>query len=211
MQKRFSDRDEPPSPTERKLVVRVRQAQSMTSRVAATLNIRAELDNDRDVIRTLIAAAFDPDDEVAGLVDALRRSPAFIPGLSLVATVEGAVVGHVLLTAAVLVDERGLQHRVLVLSPLSVLPQQQRRGIGAALVRKALARADAEGEELVVLQGSPRYYPRFGFRDSRTLGVAMELPDWAPPEAGMACPLSAYRPSTRGRLIESQPFLDLTH
>jgi putative acetyltransferase len=148
---------------------------------------------------------------VAGLVDALRRSPAFIPGLSLVATVDGVVVGHVLLTAAELVDEREVQHDVLVLSPLSVLPQQQRRGIGAALVREALARADAEGEEMIVLEGSPRYYPRFGFRDSRTLGISMELPGWAPPEAGMACPLSAYRPSTRGRLIESQPFLDLTH
>ena len=148
---------------------------------------------------------------MAGLVDALRRSAAFVPELSLVATVDGAVVGHVLLTVAALVDERDVERRVLVLSPLSVLPQQQRRGIGAALVRQALRRADARGEQMVVLQGSPAYYPRFGFRDSRTLGVAMDLPDWAPPEAAMACPLSAYRPATRGRLVESQPFLDLTH
>ena len=181
----------------------------MTPPATAPFHVRAERDDDRDVIRAVVAAAFDPDDEVAGLVDALRRSPAFLPGLSLVATVDGAVVGHVLLTAAELVDERAGRHRVLVLSPLSVLPQQQRRGAGAALVREALARADAEGEELVVLQGSPRYYPRFGFRDSRTLGISMALPEWAPPEAGMACPLSAYRPSTRGRLVESQPFLDL--
>jgi putative acetyltransferase len=178
---------------------------------AAEPNIRAERDDDQNVIRTVVAAAFRPDVEVAGLVDALRRSPAFIPGLSLVATVAGVVVGHVLLTAAELVDEAAVPHRVLVLSPLAVLPEQQRRGIGAALVRDALARADAEGEEMVVLQGSPRYYPRFGFRDSRTLGISMDLPDWAPPEAGMACPLSAYRPTTRGRLVESQPFLDLTH
>ena len=147
---------------------------------------------------------------MARLVDALRGSAAFIPGLSLVGTVDGVVVGHVLLTAAELVDECSVCHRVLVLSPLSVLPQQQRRGTGAALVTDALAKADAEGEAMVVLQGSPRYYPRFGFRDSRTLGVSMDLPDWAPPEAGMACPLSAYRSSTRGRLIESQPFLELT-
>jgi putative acetyltransferase len=178
---------------------------------APALNIRAEVDDDCDVIRTVVAAAFSPDVEVARLVDALRRSSAFIPELSLVATADSAVVGHVLLTAAELVDEREVRHGVLVLSPLSVLPQQQRRGIGAALVREALARADAEGKEMVVLQGSPRYYPRFGFRDSRTLGITMDLPDWAPPEAGMACPLSAYQPSTRGRLIESQPFLDLTH
>jgi putative acetyltransferase len=185
--------------------------QLVPAHTAALFSIRAEVDDDRDGIRGVVAAAFSPDFEVAGLVDALRGSPAFIPGLSLVATVDGVVVGHVLLTAAELVDEHSVQHRVLVLSPLSVLPQQQRRGIGAALVREALACADAEGEKMVVLQGSPRYYPRFGFRDSRTLGISIALPDWAPPEAGMACPLSAYRPSTRGRLIESQPFLDLTH
>lgn len=168
----------------------------MTLDPAAPYNIRAEADDDRDVIRTVVAAAFSSDAEVAGPVDGLRRSATFIPGLSLVATVERVVIGHVLLTAAELVDERAVQHRVLVLSPLSVLPQHQRRGIGAALVGEALARADAEGEEMVVLQGSPRYYPRFGFRDSRTLDISMDLPDWAPPEAGMACP----RPLTGHRL-----------
>ena len=177
----------------------------------APLDVRAEVDDDREAVGRVVAAAFRPDVEVAGLVDALRGSPAFVPGLSLVATMDAVVVGHVLLTAAALVDECAVRHRVLVLSPLSVLPQQQRRGIGAALVRHALAEANAEGEAMVVLQGSPRYYPRFGFRDSRTLGVWMDLPHWAPREAGMARPLSAYRSSTRGRLLESQPFLDLAH
>ena len=175
------------------------------------MELRAEVEDDRDVIRQVVAAAFTPESGVAGLVDALRGSPAFIPGLSVVATVDGVVVGHVLLTAAELVDEREVRHRVLVLSPLSVLPQHERRGVGAALIREALARADAEGEAMVLLQGSPRYYPRFGFRDSRTLGVSMDLPNWAPPEAAMARPLSAYQGSTRGRLVETQPFLDLAH
>jgi putative acetyltransferase len=184
------------------------QSRSLPQR---TLTVRAERAEERDLIRTVVAAAFDDHGETAALVDSLRNSSVFIPDLSLVATLDVVVVGHVLVTSAELVDEGNVRHRVLVLSPLSVLPQQQRQGIGAGLVRHALDCADAKGEEVVVLQGSPRYYPRFGFRDSRTLGVAMELPDWAPPEAGMACPLSAYRPSTRGRLIESQPFLDLTH
>jgi putative acetyltransferase len=178
---------------------------------AAPFDIRAEGEDDHNAVRSVVAAAFGPAVEVAGLVDGLRASSAFIPELSLVATVDDVVVGHVLLTAGELVDELAVRHRVLVLSPLSVLPQQQRRGIGAALVREALARADAAGEEMVVLQGSPAYYPRFGFRDSRTLGIQMDLPDWAPPEAGMGCPLSAWRTSTRGRLLESQPFLDLAH
>ena len=171
--------------------------------------VRAEGPEESGLIRTVVAAAFNHHPEVADLVDALRRSPVFIPGLSLVAVVHGSLLGHVLLTRAELVDDELDRHPVLVLSPLSVLPQQQRQGIGSALVRNALQRADDMAEQVVVLQGSPRYYPRFGFRDSRTLGISMRLPDWAPPEAGMACPLSAYEPSIRGGLVESQPFLDI--
>ncbi len=171
--------------------------------------VRPERTIEHDAIGQVVAAAFSHHVQVAGLVDALRRSPVFVADLSLVATVAGDVVGHVMLTRAELLDDDLVRHRVLVLSPLSVVPEQQRRGIGAALVRSALGRADADGEPLVVLQGSPRYYPRFGFRDSRTLGIWMDLPEWAPPEAGMACPLSAYDPSARGTLVESQPFLDL--
>ncbi len=181
----------------------------MTSHPAPLVTIRAERADERDPVRTVVAAAFDAQVEVAGLVDALRRSSAFIPNLSLVAILDDVVVGHVLLTRAELLDNGNVRHRVLVLSPLSVRPQQQRRGVGAALVRYALDCADTMGEQIVVLQGSPRYYPRFGFRDSRTLGISMDLPDWAPFEAGMACPLSAQVPSTRGHLIESQPFIDL--
>lgn len=177
----------------------------------AALTIRAERREDSERVAAVVTAAFSPEREVAGLVDALRRSPAFIPELSLVATVDEVIVGHVLMTRAEVLDEAGARHPVLVLSPLSVVPEQQRQGIAAALVRHALATADGMGEPIVVLQGSARYYPRFGFRDSRTLGITMDLPDWAPPEAGMACPLAAHSPSTRGHLIESQPFLDLPH
>lgn len=70
----------------------------------------------------------------------------------------------------------------------AVAPALQRRGIGSALVPAGLAAAEAMVEPLVVLQGSPGYYPRFGFRDCRTLGIEIDLPDWAPPDAGMAYP-----------------------
>lgn len=182
----------------------------MSSSTRAAAAIRPERQAEHDCVRTVVLAAFADRPEVARLVDALRRSPVFVPELSLVATVDDAVVGHVMLTRAELVDQDDTRHAVLVLSPLSVSPPRQRQGIGAALVARALEAAEAMGEQVVVLQGSPRYYPRFGFRDSRTLGITMDLPDWAPPEAAMACPLTAYAPTTRGHLVESQPFVDLT-
>jgi len=57
-----------------------------------------------------------------------------------------------------------------------------------------------------VLEGSPKYYPRFGFRDCRELGIVIELPDWAPPEAGMAHPLPGYSPALRGRVVYPPAF-----
>jgi putative acetyltransferase len=168
--------------------------------------IEPETAADHDAIRTVVRAAFATHVEVADLVDLIRASPQFVPGLSLVARLDGGVVGHVMLSHAELEDEDGVRREVLTLSPLAVAPSHQGRGIGSALVPAGLAAAEAMGENLVMLEGSPRYYPRFGFRDCRTLGIRITLPDWAPPEAGMAYPLGAYDESLRGRLVYPPAF-----
>jgi len=174
--------------------------------VPVQVDIDSECSADRAAIRAVVRAAFDHHESVADLVDLIRVSPEFVPELSLVARHEGKVVGHMMLSHAELVDERDDRHRVLTLSPLAVAPALQRRGIGSALVLAGLAGAEGLGEQLVLLEGSPRYYPRFGFRDCRTLRVQIDLPDWAPPEAGMAYALSAYHPAVRGRLVYPPAF-----
>ena len=170
------------------------------------LDIEPERPADHVAIRDVVRAAFDHHQSVADLVELIRDSPQYVPELSIVARHQGVVVGHVMLSHAELVDERGDRHRILPLSPLAVAPALQGRGIGSALVPAGLAGAEALGERLVVVEGSPRYYPRFGFRDCRTLGIRIDLPDWAPPEAGMAYPLSAYDVSVSGRLVYPPAF-----
>ncbi|WP_426566283.1 GNAT family N-acetyltransferase [Angustibacter sp. McL0619] len=155
---------------------------------------------DHDAIRDIVRAAFADHQEVADLVDAIRTSPQFVPELSLVARWDDEVVGHVMVSHTDLVEVDGRRHRTLSLSPLAVKPALQRRGIGSALVRSALHVADTLGEPLVVLEGAPAYYSRFGFVDCRTLGIQVDLPDWAPREAGQAYPLTGYHPGLRGRL-----------
>lgn len=172
------------------------------------LDVRPEAAEQAPGIRAVVRAAFCHHLEVSDLVDLIRASPEYRPDLSLVAVLGEEVVGHVMLSHATLVDESGRRHQVLTLSPLSVAPAHQCRGIGGALVRDSLLRADRGGEPLVTLEGSPRYYPRFGFRPAVELGVSITLPGWAPPEAAMAYPLTSHRPEIRGHLEYPAAFDD---
>ena len=60
---------------------------------------------------------------------------------------------------------------LLGLGPLGVTPRQQRHGVGSALMKETIARANAAGERGIALLGSPEYYPRFGFVPAASLGV----------------------------------------
>jgi len=150
-------------------------------------------------------AAFGTDGEsVAALVRDLRRDPAAAPSLSLVAVAGGKLVGHVLFPAARL-DAPDRLHSVRVLSPLGVLPEHQGTGTGAALVRRGLAELTARGERLVLLEGSPRYYARFGFRNAEALGIrppSLRIPPWAFQVAVLRPDL----PVPSGTLVYPQPF-----
>jgi putative acetyltransferase len=109
-----------------------------------------------------------PEEDVAALVDELRANGNLT--LSLVAEIDGEVAGHVGFSP-VTFEPGAPGVMALQLSPLAVLPAWQRRGIGGALIREALARCHDLGVDAVFLLGHPGYYPRFGFRPARELGV----------------------------------------
>ena len=168
------------------------------------VSIRAEAPAERDAIAEVVASAFGSPAE-ARLVERIRASSNFVPELSLVAELEGRVVGHVMISYVALHDGDA-RRWIASLSPLAVAPDSQGRGIGGALVREATGRADARGEPLVVLEGSPRYYGRFGFEHSVRHGIEITLPLWAPPEAAQVLRLRAYDPSLRGRVAYPPAF-----
>ena len=170
--------------------------------------IRAERTEEYDAIARVVRAAFKGDAE-AELVELIRASEHFVPEWSLVADDGGATVGHVMVSYASLVDG-AQQRRVAMLSPLAVAPDRQNAGIGGALVRAVTARADDAGEPLVVLEGSPVYYSRFGFEASAPLGIRLPLPDWAPPEAAQLIRLRAYDPSWQGDVVYPPAFDSVT-
>jgi putative acetyltransferase len=141
--------------------------------------IRPEAPDDRDAIYRVNQEAFGSELEPR-LVDALRKSPAFIPELSLVAVEGSEVVGHILFTRLTIVDDAKV-HPALALAPMAVSPAWQRHGIGSALVRRGLEDARKLGHRVVVVLGHPDYYPRFGFQPAGVLGI--RSPFEAPPEA----------------------------
>jgi putative acetyltransferase len=116
----------------------------------------------------------------------------------------GQIVGHVQLSRSwVDAPERLLE--VLVLSPLSVAPEQQRHGIGGQLVRHALSEATRLGAPLVFLEGAPAYYSRFGFETASQRGFT--APSVRIPDAGFQVViLPSYAPWMTGALVYAEQF-----
>ena len=93
------------------------------------------------------------------IVDGLRGAGMLT--LSLVADADGKVLGHVAFSPVTINDEFIGWYG---LGPVSVIPELQKQGIGSKLIRAGLAKLrelDAKG---CVLEGSPDYYQRFGFK-----------------------------------------------
>ena len=84
----------------------------------------------------------------------------------------GSLVGTVRLWHV----EAGSAGDALLLGPLAVSPDCQGTGLGAALMRVAIARASERGHRAILLVGDEPYYRRFGFSSGRTAGLAMPGP-----------------------------------
>lgn len=126
------------------------------------MEIRWECPEDVDAIRTLTTAAFKDaphsSQTEAAIVDALRKARALT--VSLVAVDDGAIVGHVAFSAVAINGEANGWYG---LGPVSVRPDQQRKGIGQALIRAGLDHLKRMNAQGCVVLGDPAYYSRFGF------------------------------------------------
>jgi putative acetyltransferase len=110
------------------------------------------------------------------IISALRAAKAL--AVSLVAEMEGRVVGHIAFSPVTLSDDTPDWYG---LGPVSVLPEYQRQGIGGALIRAGLSCLRALNARGCCLVGHPEYYGRFGFKNPA--GLAYE---GIPPEAFFA-------------------------
>ena len=124
--------------------------------------IRKEKESDFFDVYELNRNAFGQEIEPK-LVDLLRKSNVFIPELSVVATIDNKIVGHILFTKIKIKETNGNEFDSLALAPMAVRPDLQRKSIGGQLIRYGLNKAKELGHKSVIVLGHENYYPRFGF------------------------------------------------
>lgn len=133
--------------------------------------IRPEQPEDVPAIRQLLLAAF-PTAIENEIVDQIRDSKC--EQISRVAEVDGKIVGQILFTPATIERDAHVV-RGWGLAPVSVAPQSQGRGIGAALIRDGLEELRKRDGAYVIVLGDPQYYPKFGFQPAAQWNVQSEL------------------------------------
>lgn len=165
--------------------------------------IREEKATDYEIIYFIVKKAFDSAEHSDGnepeLVNALRNGLAYIPELSLVAEIDGKIVGHILFTKAKVKD-----NIVLALAPLSVLPEYQRQGIGTTLIKEGHRIAQALGYKYSIVLGSTNYYSRIGYVPADTFGI--QPPFDVPRENFMAYKLDENAPNIYGIIQHAKEF-----
>jgi putative acetyltransferase len=158
------------------------------------MHIRETSGVDLNDILFVEGAAFDGGQEVE-FTRALLADPSAKPLLSLMAFIDDQPAGHILFTAARLVNSPR-EVAVSFLAPLAVIPKFQRRGVGGSLIKDGLERLSRSGVDLVFVVGHPEYYPRYGFTPAGKLGF--ETPYLMSAEHADAWMVRALRPDLLG-------------
>ena len=125
--------------------------------------IRQETQADIEAITEITKLAFEnhpfSNNTEQFIINALRAANALT--VSLVAEIDGKVVGHIAFSPVTFTDGSASWYG---LGPISVRPAYQKQGIGIKLVNKGLNLLKDLGAEGCVLVGDPKYYKRFGFK-----------------------------------------------
>ncbi len=141
------------------------------------IEIREATEADEQAIAYVAMQAFGRGEgpEIVALIAGLSSDPSAQPVLSLVATLDREVVGHILFSR-VRLPQSPNEVSAAILSPLAVHPDVQSRGIGGRLIGEGLRRLGEAGVELVFVLGHPGYYPRFGFAEAGVRGFEAHYP-----------------------------------
>lgn len=138
------------------------------------IQIRPETQEDFTTIREFLKESFEKESKESArpqpgketdeelnewkLVEMIRKTESYQPKLSLVAVIDGRIVGYIMFSDAWIG-----QRKTAALAPLAVLPNYQKQGIGGFLVESGLELVRRRGYLSALVLGGD-YYQRFGFR-----------------------------------------------
>ena len=123
-----------------------------------SLNIQPEAPDDAVAIDRLHERTFGPG-RYAKTAYRLREQVDHIRELSFTARIGTLLIGSVWLSPI-----RIGEAKALLLGPVTVEPAFRDRGVGQALIERALKEAKDKGHRLVVLVGDEAYYEKCGFK-----------------------------------------------
>jgi putative acetyltransferase len=142
------------------------------------VQIQNAVESDFPAISDVVTAAFGAVEggEIVQLIADLLADTSAQPTLSLVATSDGNIVGHILFSKAGVNNPAQRDVFAAILAPLAVHPDFQSMGIGSKLVTAGLRQLSESGVDLVFVLGHPGYYPKFGFVEAGVNGFNAPYP-----------------------------------
>ena len=142
------------------------------------MKIRQETSKDYEIVENLIREAF-WNKHVPGamehyLAHSMRDHPDFIKELDLVVEMDDQIVGSIMFTRCLLIDEKGIEKTCVTFGPLAIAPRYQRKGIAKKLIAFSLNKAKEMGYDCVVIFGHPSNYITSGFISCKKVNIALE-------------------------------------
>ena len=154
-------------------------------------------DEIREVVKTAFAGAEHTDGDEHNLIDRLRLTEEYIPDLSLIAEVDGRIVGYAMFSRICIGNTKAV-----ALASLAVHPAFQNRGNGRALIEAGHRKAKEGDYCCSVVLGAPEYYSKSAYLPALTFGII--APFDIPPQFYMVFPFKSDLP--HGTVGYSQAF-----
>jgi len=136
--------------------------------------LRPEEEKDYNLVENLTREAFwnvyKPGCDEHLLIHNMRNKKEFIKDLDYVAVFNDEVIGNIVYAQAKIIGVNK-EYDVITFGPVSVLPMYQKRGVGKKLIEHTVTKAKEMGFNAIMIYGNPKYYERFGFKNSREYSI----------------------------------------
>lgn len=142
------------------------------------ITIRNEKKEEYQIVEDMIRRAFYniyiPGCYEHYLVHTMREHPDFIEELDFVIELDGKIIGNVMYTKALLIDENKNEKEIVTFGPLCIDPYYQRQGYGKKLLEHSFKVVKEMGYDTIVIFGSPANYVSRGFKCCQRFNVSIE-------------------------------------